>query len=43
MARKKQLRFTADPDVEKVIKKYVIEHPDVSLSKVINLIIRRGK
>ena len=40
---KKQIKFTADPDVEKVIKEYVLKYPNTPLSKIINLIIRKAK
>jgi len=43
MARKKQLRFTADPDTEKLIEKYQGKYPDTTLSKLINLMLRMVK
>jgi hypothetical protein len=43
MARKKQLRFTADPDVEELIKKQQNRYCDASFSQIINLLIRRSE
>jgi len=42
MARKKQLRFTADPDVEELIKKQQKHYPEASFSQIVNLLIRRS-
>lgn len=43
MARKKQTKFTADPDVQELIEKYLLKYPNTSLSKIINLIMRQNK
>tara|TARA_R110000868_G_scaffold129235_1_gene337796 strand:- start:38 stop:193 length:156 start_codon:yes stop_codon:yes gene_type:complete len=43
MARKKQIKFTADLDIEKLIAEALIEYPYLSLSKIINVMLREKK
>jgi len=40
---KKQIKFTANPDVEQLIQKWKLKYPEASLSMIINLMLRKAK